>query len=307
MNLFYSIVLLTLAFNSVRPNPTKTVASRGKYYWELIFNYVNSDNVQIEELIEIREKWTVNKKDFIREKLNVNFGYSYNQQTSFSMKYLSTVQLEGSSSFALNLHEEVAKELVTERERFESYEKEVIHKRKYVIGSNGRLSLYRLCYVSDGTVVKSNIVSTDPNLEEVIVSVNYSVTPRILGLRDIENVLANTRPNNYNIFHWNDIRNTIVSSFNQDEETRLKNLVVEMGKVNPKNANKGEWAEIRATCSEILREWNSVDMKQLSLNKLLFRLSLIKPKNTNVWEWSVIRDMANKIRNSLAEKLTTFN
>lgn len=277
------------------------IICHGKYYWQLVFDYDNSNNSgSIDEEFVIKENKVVDKKEFLKKKLNIQHNYTFNSQTSFSIKYVESV-LESNlnSTNTYNVHDAIAKEYETISDTNERHEYETIHKKKYTIGPHSKLQLYMLCYETDGATVKTGIVSTSPNKNYNII-IKFNVTMYILGLNELESRLMNTFPGIDNISEWRRIRDVIIQNSTKPDEQRFLELVKVMNQTHPGSSNRVEWNDIRGTCNEILQEWSTE--KQLLFIKLLKRLSTIHPSVDNKKEWGEIRSVVDNILNHLVKK-----
>lgn len=140
----------------------------------------------------------------------------------------------------------------------------------------------------------------------------------IVGLDELERQLMNTFPNVHNKPQWEQIRNTIISCSEYDDEIRFLVLVKRLACRRPNTqylelqsdgslkvvrmCNQVEWNEIRNTCCDILSDWDSSSDKQQLFNKLLKFLSRIFPEQDNKEEWAAIRDVCNNILNNFTTK-----
>lgn len=276
----------------------ETVIVKGKYYWELIFNYDNSENPgTIEDKSIIKKKKTINSKIFLSTKFNITTQFKFENESSFSLKFDGVG--DGSNKIMYSIHIDTSYELVKSSEKSETIEEETEIERTYTVGPHGKLSLYRLCYEMNGVEIKTDIVSTNPE-ENVFIDLNFSCIKQILGLDIILNLFGNIFPQSSNIREWKRIRDDIIKYSNKSQEEKFKKFIEILNTIVPKKDNKGEWSDIRNTCNEILIEWENID-KQLLFKKILTRFSSIYPRKHNKGEWASIRDLSNKILNGLKQ------
>ena len=301
ISLFLIILLVVAVWTNPTPKTrysTETISVKGKYYWELVFNYDNSQNSgTLTEEIMIRETKEIDKKQFLKNVVKVSSGFSFKSTNGFSVNYMGST---ANKQLEYGFHVEASYEFERQSETSEKYTYERIHKRIWNIGPNSKLRLYRLCYQMDGALIKSDIVSTSTDVE-ITVDINYQITKRLLGFTDIEHQLLNTRPGRDNKGEWDNIRNSIISASAYEDLTRFNKLVGTLSTITPSNDNKSEWASIRSTCGQILNEWNALDKQDL-LIKLLKQFSVTVPGSSNTAEWANIRNVSNTILNALTRK-----
>lgn len=271
---------------------------QGKYYWELLFNYDNSDNPagQITETTKIRRKKTVNSRLFLSNKLNINSGFRYKNTSSVSLRFDGVT---GNSNSDFELHLDLANELVKTSEKAEILEEESEIERTFVIGPGGKLSLYRLCYDSDGVSLKTDTVSTEPT-DDVFVELKFTCKWRILGLEEVLSLFRTTVPGSSNTLEWSIIRDHIVQDTDKPSEIRFHNFIKILNTIKPGSDNIAEWNAIRSTCSQLLNDWDATP-KQLLLKKLLVRFQGIEPGSDNIAEWARIRALSRDIVKELTE------
>ncbi len=267
----------------------------GKYYWELVFNYDNSDNgSEIEYKATYHRKKSVNYKDFLSSKLNITSGYKLENQSSTSIKYDG---FNASNTINYSVHQEVASELVSTSESATTIDDESDVIQDYHVAPHSKLALYRLCYIMDGVTVTTDTVSTTTNVP-VFVQLHFTVTTHILGLGQTLNQFAHTFPGSSNVSEWANIRNEIVGASDTSEEVQFKQFVQVLAVTHPTRDNIAEWNAIAQTSNEVLRDWQSID-KQALLIKLLNRFSVTKPGRDNIAEWTAIRNVVDPILHSI--------
>ena len=274
-------------------NPTTfSKVAQGKYYWELVFHYDNRNNTgTITDSTKITRKKTVNSKEFLSEKFDVNTGFTYNNKSSVSLKFDGVGEASNETDFSFHL--DLARELVETSETAQTIDEESEFERTYQVGPGGQLSLFRLCYISDGVLQKTETVSTEP-LEDILIDLKFTCVKNILGLSDILTLFGNTRPTRENMREWETIRNSIVQYSDRSEEEAFRHFVETLKTIDPDRENEREWAAIRTTCSEILNDWGARD-KQLLFKKLLTRFSATDPDRENEEEWKKIRELSGQI------------
>ena len=272
---------------------SNSALAEGRYHWEMIFYYDNSDNTgTIVDRKKIRRKKTVDSKHFMSNKFRAETGYSFRNKSSLSLKYDGIA--EGSTEMEYNFHVDLANELVKTAETADSIEEETEREQEYTVGPGGKLALYQLCYSSDGMSHRTDTISTTPHAD-VMVELKFTCVKQILGLREMLEQFSHTFPNSSNRPEWNNIRNSIVEYSDRTEEEAFRNLVETLRTIKPYRDNKPEWAEIRKTCEQILHDWD-VKGKQVLMHKLAYRFSITKPNRDNKPEWQAIRDLSDEIR-----------
>lgn len=271
---------------------TLSVTSPGRYYWELLFSYDNSNNSgTITDKTTVTKRTRVDSKSFMSNKFNVASGFKYNNETSASVKFEGLG--EGSEKSSFSYHLDLAYELVKTSETATSTDTEVKTERNYTVGANSKLNLYRLCYECEGSSIATDIVATQPQ-NDVRVDLKFVCQKRILGLGDILNLFSHTTPGSSNKVEWENIRNDIVKNSDKDALTQFKAFVANLKTITPGSDNKVEWAAIRQTCQEIQDAWDTTDKQRLFI-KLLNRFSATNPGHDNRDEWQRIRDLSNNI------------
>lgn len=277
---------------------TQTVVANGKYFWELVFNYDNSNNTgEIEHNIKIKKSKRINSKELLTTKLNIKSGFSYKNKSSISLKFEGIDN--ASSSVEYTYHLDIGRELSRTAETAEEIIEETEVERKYTVGAKGKLSLYRLCYITEGAITKTDIVATLPQ-EDVIVNLKFTATQQILGLSEILDQFRNTYPGSDNIQEWKTIRNSIIQHSDKPSEEAFRYFIETLKGITPSSDNKSEWSAIRTTCSEILADWEGTE-KQLLFKKLLTRFEATIPGSDNKSEWSAIRKVSNSILKSIKQ------
>ncbi|NEO30896.1 MAG: hypothetical protein F6K36_10790 [Symploca sp. SIO3C6] len=277
---------------------SKTVVANGKYFWELVFSYDNSNNPgEIEHTIKIKKSKKINSRQLLETKFSIKSGFTYKNKSSVSLKFDGVA--DNSSSVEFSYHLDIAKELTRTAETAEEIIEETEVERKYTVGGKGKLSLYRLCYITEGAITKTDIVATSPQ-DDVIVDLKFTMTKRILGLSEILDRFRNTHPGSDNILEWRIIRDAIVAVSDEADEKAFRHFVETLSRITPSRDNKAEWAGIRTTCTQILAEWDSTQ-KQLLFKKLLTRFEATVPGSDNKAEWAAIRQVSHSILNSIRQ------
>lgn len=268
----------------------QVVRVQGRYFWELIFSYDNQDNDQA-RLVHTdyyRVGKTVNVKRFIRNVFRKSSSYKSSVESSISLKFGGIVDIGGSSELAASTHLELSSELERGAELDTTIDEYREVRREIEVGPKAKVELFRLCYEMEGSVIRTDIVSTKrkAELDDVTVELGFVLIERIVGINELLAVLVSTVPRNYNKKAWRRIRDTIVSNWHKSEEEAFKALVTQLGQTKP-NDKKRLWSSVRATCAEILRDWEQVDRNHL-FTKLLVRLANTRPsvekKNKGYWE-----------------------
>lgn len=263
----------------------------GTYFWELIFSYDNSTNTgEITDKLKYTRKRTINYETTLTESFKITSRFSLKEKLSATLLFKG-VTVGADAEF--NHHLETANDLTRTSNSSEKIEEELIREQEFIIGPGGKLEIYRLCYLSSGVVYKTDVLATAKKAE-ARVELAYICRLCILGLEEISNQLRETRPQRDNIAEWNNIRNTIISTSDKDEETSFKALVTTLSQTNPTRENIWEWNSIRTTSNEILTIWDQTP-KQLLMRKLLTQLSTIVPGRANTFEWAAIRSVANEL------------
>lgn len=274
-----------------------SVTSEGRYYWELVFDYDNSENTgSIQEKIQIKKHKIVNSKEFLSTKFNVNSGFTYKNSSSFALQFDGA---KVGSNLAYGFHIEIANEMVESSQTGKTIDESTEIDRTFDIGPHGKLSLYRLCYITDGASLKTDIVSTVPEAD-IIVHLEFSCLHRILGLQQILDTLLSIHPGSSNIGEWDHVRNSIIKNSYENQQQQFYQLVRTLGIITPGRDNTVEWSRIRETCSEILIDWVRVD-KILLFRKLLERLGDTIPGRDNKGEWSTIRNVCHNILSNMEQ------
>lgn len=271
---------------------TVPTVAEGTYHWELVFSFDNKDNPgTITDKTKIVKRRKVDYKEFLSNKLGVDAGFTYKNESSVSLKFEGVG--EASDKMEFGFHLDLAYELVKTVEKNETIEETSEVERDFVVGPGGKLDLYRLTYITDGMVQKTDIVATEPG-DDIKVKLKFKCVKRILGLRDILHLFSHTFPGSSNIEEWNTIRNSIVENSDRPQEEAFRNFVETLKTITPKTDNTVEWVEIRKTCTQILEAWGKED-KQILLSKLLTRFSTTKPTRHNTKEWEEIRRVSDEI------------
>lgn len=278
---------------------TKDVKVKGRYYWELLFSYDNSanKNTEITKTIKWITSKTVNSKEFLSNKFNINAGFSYKNESSATLKFEG--EGEGSEKTEFSLHVDSAYELIKTNETNKDVSKTEEQESNFKIGAGDKLAVYRLCYESDGVQQKTFTTATEKR-NDTVVYLNFRCGKHICGLGNILNQFAHTDPYWSNREEWGRIRDSIVGSSHLTESAAFHQFVQTLSEITPQNENRDEWAAIRGTCREILNDWDSTD-KQLLLKKLVLRFSTTKPWVTNKAEWGEIRRVSEDILGNLKE------
>lgn len=267
----------------------------GRYYWELVFSYDNTNNSgTIVDQFTYQKETKIDTTTFRQSTIKRNEIWDYSNKTNFK---ISWKVINVSTDLNYSYHLEASKELV------EKFTENIVtttsesRTRTYTIGAGSKLNLYRLVYSTVGMTIKTDIFSTVPLPANQII-IQYTVQESILGFDKLSSTLLNTFPGRDNKAEWATIRNSIISSSHKDEIEQFRDLVKTMSGISPGRDNKAEWANIRVTCNEILSDWDSYT-KQRLLNKLLFRLSSTRPGSRNCAEWATIRKATTEILNNL--------
>jgi hypothetical protein len=275
-----------------------TAVIEGRYYWQLVFNYDNSDNTgDITQTYKYKQIKTVSSRELILNTFKINSEFTYKSETSASVKFEGVG--EGSASVEYTIHIDTAYELQKTSETNTTIMEESEKTRQYVIGPGGKLSLYQLHYVTEGVAVEADIFATAPQ-PDAIVKLKFRAFTRILGLADVLYLFSHTFPESSNKAEWERIRENIVRNSAAPADTQFKLFVGTLEGISPGSSNTREWAGIRSTCSEILLQWDNTD-KQLLFKKLVARFSSTVPERENTREWGKIRQLSDEILAGLKE------
>ena len=277
---------------------------RGRYYWELVFSYNNSQNDgTIVEEQEINISKTVSAKTFFRNKFQRSSSYQTQTKSSLSLKFAGIVDIGGSGEVETSSHLELATELERSAELNKTIEETRKVRRTFEIKPRSKLELYRLCYEMEGSLIKTEIVATTPK-DDVFVDLSFVMVEHILGLSELLGVLVTTVPKEYNKKAWRHIRDMIVANSDKSEEVAFKALVTQMGQTDPQD-KKRLWSSVRVTCAELLRDWQGGDKNRL-FHKLLVRLESTAPadEQKNKKEWERIRSTCAALLGSISEQPT---
>ena len=268
----------------------------GTYFWELVFEYDNPEgNEDFKYTWEKSTTKSIDRSVFIKKNSTRRELYKLDGSQSVGISVESIGQL--SSELNYSAHIDTARDITKEVKTSQTYEEKEVISQTYTIKGGISISLYRLCYVSDGIVVKTDIVSTNHS-DNVNVPITYNIEERILGLDNIANILTSTRPKSENKREWEVIRDRIISSSDKSEEDVLLSMVSALQSTSPKRDNKKEWKSIRETCSEISSSWATSDRQYLFI-KLVTRLANIHPGRSNKSEWEKIRKECNDVLTSI--------
>ena len=150
----------------------------------------------------------------------------------------------------------------------------------------------------DGVDLKTDTFVSDPG-KAAVVKLAFSCHKRILGLEEILDQYSHTRPGVVNIQEWEAISDSIIRSTTSPASAQFKDFVTVLGQTKP-GLNQAEWAKIRMTCVDILRDWDNAD-KQLLFKMLLERFAVTKPGRDNLDEWTAIRNLSLRILSGLKE------
>lgn len=282
---------------------TKSVqtSASGQYFWELIFSYDNRDSKasKITRTINKEKERQVNSRVFMSEKFKLSSGFKFKNQTNASLSFDG---IGAGNKTEFSFHIDTAMELEESSETSTNVRTKEFFEETLVVEPGDSLAAYRLCYVTNGVFLSTDVISVasvdDQPPESVIVELKFSAKLRLLGYRLVADKLRDTRPREENMSEWAAIRNTIISSSSKDQFAAFRDLVVQLSETMPYHANKVEWANIRQTCGEILRDWDSVE-KQLLFHKLLSRFIATHPTQDNRQEWAGIRSIAETVLNEV--------
>ncbi len=274
--------------------------AKGRYFWELIFSFANEDNEDVATIIkreiEIVTKRSIDSRRFVSSTFSIQSGFSFRNENSASLTFKGVTA--GSSS-EFSTHLEVANEITRTFETQTTIEEERSERQVYHIGPGDTIDLYRLAYSFEGSLVRTNIVATEPR-EDVEVELGFGVEEKILGLNEILDALQSVRPRRDNKGEWSDIRSAIVSARDRSYEDAFRSLVEVLAGTSPRRDNKREWREIRQTCGEILEAWETTN-KHMLLRKLLNRFLVTKPGRDNKDEWAHIRRVSSEVLQELRQ------
>ena len=287
-----------------------SVLTEAEYYWELVFDYDNSTNErEIVYKYMLEESTSIKSREFVKKTLNNKKIYTYNNKlsTNLSFKGLKKV-LSGSlnNTSTSNIHNEYSEELITSFETDTNITRREQHEQIYTIAGGSTLSLYRLVYFSNGVSVKTNIVATHPKPTTVI-QLEYIEDEKVLGLSEFLDILVDIDrlyPDIFGVgnkYEWNRIKESIISNSHRDDVERFNHFVQVLRTTHPNKDNRVEWAAIRATANEIVRDWSSTDKQSLFL-KLLRRLYATHPGKHNRVKWAGIRHHSNILLNEINER-----
>lgn len=279
-------------------NDNVSVATvHGRYFWELVFSYDNSGNAgELHDTTTITKKRIVVAKELLATKFNVTSGFSFKNESNFSLDF-NGVRAGDNAEFTF--HKDLAQELVKTSEENRTIDEEVEVKREYVVAGGSSLSLYRLCYESDGASLATDIVATEPR-DDIFVEIDFSCRERILGLEDILALFARTTPRRSNAEEWKRIRDSIVEYGDRTQHEAFRHFVETLSGIVPREDNRAEWAAIRQTCGEIINSWDAT-AKQLLFRKLNMRFNDTKPQRDNREEWAAIRDLSQTLLNAISQ------
>lgn len=273
-------------------NESLTTIVDGRYFWQLVFDYDNTDNSgEIKHEYKARQKRVITSRDLISHRFSINAGFSYANQKSASIVFEGVVDVGASTEY--KFHIETAYELQKTSETSETIETEHEETRTYVIGPHSKVRLYQLCYTTDGVHLATNIFVTNPK-PDVHVQLKFSCVKNILGFDEVLQQFSNTFPGRDNRVEWERIRESIMSNRSASQRDQFRAFVECLSGITPGRDNKIEWELIRKTCGEIKAEFETKDM-QVLFNKLLHRFSNTTPGSSNTLEWQAIRDVSKRI------------
>ena len=272
----------------------------GRYFWELIFSFANEENEDVNTIIkreiEVVTKRSIDSRRFVSSTFAIQAGFSFRQENSASLTFKGVTA--GSTS-EFSTHLDVAHEITRTFETQTTIEEENSDRQVYKIGPGDTLDLYRLVYAFEGSLVRTDILATEPR-DDVEVELGFGVEEKILGLNEILDVLQAIRPGRDNKDEWSRIRSTIVSARDKSYEEAFRSLVEVLSETKPRQDNKREWAGVRETCGEILEVWETTN-KHMLLRKLLNRFLVTKPGRDNKKEWGAIRRVSGEILQDLRQ------
>lgn len=268
----------------------------GRYYWELLFSYDNSQNSgDIVEQFNYSKETTVDTENFRQSTIYRNEVWEQNGQFNVGITW-NIIDISPDVSYSYHL--QASQELVeTFRENVSTITSET-RQQTYTIGAGSKLDVYRLVYTTTGMTIKTDVFSTSP-LPQSNVTIQYNVDETILGFNELAWTLINTYPGRDNKEEWDRVRDALVQNAHRDEIAQFSALVETLRTIYPRGSNQWEWEAIRATSNEIVADWDAYS-KQKLLNKLLTRLSSIYPGRDNRSEWEAIRYTTSNILNTLS-------
>ncbi|WP_355290996.1 hypothetical protein [Methylobacterium sp. EM32] len=273
-------------------NESLTTIVDGRYFWQLVFDYDNTHNSgEIKHEYKTRQKRVITSRELISHRFSVNTGFSYGNKQSASVVFEGVVDVGASTEY--KFHIETAYELQKTSETSETIETEHEETRTYVIGPHSKVSLYQLCYTTDGVQLATNIFVTNPK-PDLNVKLKFSCIKYILGFDDILLQFSRTFPGSDNKVEWERIRESIMSHRSASQRDQFRAFVESLSGITPGRDNKVEWELIRKTCEEIKAEFETKDM-QVLFNKLLHRFSTTTPGSSNRVEWQAIRELSQRI------------
>jgi hypothetical protein len=271
----------------------------GKYYWQLLFHQKNDHDVRFSGKYKFKTKSAINPNVFLSNVFGIETCYSYKGMLSISLRYDKE---SVPSSHGYSLHNELAFELIERFGKSDFINRTRLAEAEYKIDTHGELSMYILCFESDGMLMYSQITNSEKHPVELI-GLRFICTKRILGLEELLDVFVHTEPTETNLVEWGAIRDNIVRFSDLSDERRFRFFVETLSTICPQKHNIVEWERIRITCNEILNVWAEPD-KQVLLKKLLIRFSTTIPKEHNQLEWDQIRNMCNALLQDVAIAFT---
>jgi hypothetical protein len=263
----------------------------GRYYWEPLFRYNNTSNgAEVEEVRTVRRKTVVRTRDMVRTSTTIKEVWDFKSEASVKFKYLGA---DIGGKINVDYHSEVAREVETIRETNVDTEEEVTIQRTFRVPAGANLTVYRLMFESPAGIVETELLSTEPD-PEIQVRLRFGIERSIPGLQEVLHVLQQIHPGEHNIVEWETIRNSIVSSSTLTDDEQFRQLVETLGRTSPSRSNITEWRAIRATCAEILSDWDAF-VRPALFHKLLRRFLATHPRRDNQGEWAAIRGVSDQV------------
>jgi len=180
--------------NAVGQRPQQ---AQGRYFWELLFSLDNRNNDKSVMTRKVsRERVTeVHSRVFLSEKFSIGAGFKYKNETNASLKFRG-VGIKNTNE--LSYHIETAMDLEETSETTKNTKETEYFEEIVDVQPGDSIVGYRLCYVTNGILIKTDVVAlmsagAEPP-EDILVDLDFSVTERILGFREVADRLLHARP-----------------------------------------------------------------------------------------------------------------
>jgi hypothetical protein len=172
---------------------------------------------------------------------------------------------------------------------------------KFEIKPNKKLKLYQFVFYCYGIKWYPALISTSSRVKGELY-LEASLTTKILGLSEFNQMLTGIKPLFYNRKEWEAIRDCIVINKDENDSKQFKELLKVMASTKPSNGNQQEWTRIRRKCNCILANWNIYENRDFIQSLImtgtapfldfLHFLTSISPDTNNRREWRIIRKKA---------------